>query len=332
MSTSYQDEALYTLLCKYLLNEADAAERAWVDTWKVENSSNAALLASLNKIVGAATSPLVVENKQQTSASWERLSSSIAAQTTTATEEIPADNVFSMPARQRFGWWKVAAVLVVVLGLGWWWLGSGNDSMKAYTGPAMATLVDGSTVELDSLSQLELSKGFGKNDRQLTLQGKATFDVTKDEQRPFIVTVGNTAVQVLGTRFTINYQPNGAGLMVHVSNGKVMVIDREKRDSIVLTDGMLLKRTKGQEVFKVATHVADIDKKELVFHDAPLEEVLLTVCTVYNVRVSVEDVTLLKTPVTATFTNEPIDNILASLSFMTNSRWEKTGAQQYIVK
>lgn len=330
MSTSYQDEALYTLLCKYLLEEADAEERAWVEAWKTESSGNAALLASLGKIIGAATSPLVVEHQQQTDASWAQLSGKIAAQETV--QAVPETKVYPMPERRSFGWWKVAAVLIILLGAGWWWLGGNTAGQQLYTGPVAAMLEDGSRVQVDSLAAVSLSKDFGKKDRKVSLNGKAMFDVTKDEQRPFIVTAGSTEVRVLGTRFTIDYQPEQAGLMVHVSTGKVMVIDHAKGDSVVLTDGMLLKRAKEQEIFKVATHVADFDKKALVFHDAPLEEVLLTVCTVYNVRVSVADVTLLKTPVTATFTNEPIDNVLASLSFMTNSKWEKTGAQQYIVK
>ncbi len=330
MSTSYQDEALYTLLCKYLLEEADAEERAWVEAWKEDSSGNAALLASLGKIIGTATSPLVVVHQVQTNTSWAQLSGKIAAQE--AVPAVPETKVYPMPERRSFGWWKVAAVLVILLGAGWWWLGGNTAGQQRYTGPVAAMLEDGSSVQVDTLGTVSLSKDFGKKERKVSLQGKAMFDVTKDEQRPFIVTAGSTEVRVLGTRFTIDYQPEQAGLMVHVSTGKVMVIDHVKGDSVVLTDGMLLKRAKEQEIFKVATHVADINKKALVFHDAPLEEVLLTVCTVYNVKVSVADVTLLKTPVTATFTNEPIDNVLASLSFMTNSKWEKTGAQQYIVK
>ncbi|MET7000018.1 FecR family protein [Chitinophaga defluvii] len=330
MSTSYQDEALYTLLCKYLLEEADAEERAWVEAWKADSSGNAALLTSLGKIIGTATSPLVVVHQEQTNTSWAQLSGKIAAQE--AVPAVPEPKVYPMPERRSFGWWKVAAVLVILLGAGWWWLGGNTAGQQRYTGPVAAMLEDGSSVQVDTLGTVSLSKNFGKKDRKVSLHGKAMFDVTKDEQRPFIVTAGSTEVRVLGTRFTIDYQPEQAGLMVHVSTGKVMVIDHVKGDSVVLTDGMLLKRAKEQEIFKVATHVADINKKALVFHDAPLEEVLLTVCTVYNVKVSVADVTLLKTPVTATFTNEPIDNVLASLSFMTNSKWEKTGAQQYIVK
>ena len=49
------EEALYTLLCKYLLDEAGTDERAWVEAWKNNAPGNAALLASLAKVLVTGT-------------------------------------------------------------------------------------------------------------------------------------------------------------------------------------------------------------------------------------------------------------------------------------
>ena len=45
---------------------------------------------------------------------------------------------------------------------------------------------------------------FGKNNRQVVLDGEAYFDVTKDKSKPFIVQTDNYNVEVLGTQFDVN--------------------------------------------------------------------------------------------------------------------------------
>jgi len=108
---------------------------------------------------------------------------------------------------------------------------------------------------------------------------------------------------------------------VHVDTGEVMVSDSRSSDSVVLSAGMLLEQ-KDKERFRVAAHVADAVGKQLSFTDTPLSEVLETIGLVYNITVTA-DSTLLELPVTATFTGETADNILASLAFMTNATIEK---------
>ncbi len=50
MTKLYADEALYALLCKYVLGEADAGERQWVDDW-LRSDRSPAVVVSLEKLL-----------------------------------------------------------------------------------------------------------------------------------------------------------------------------------------------------------------------------------------------------------------------------------------
>ena len=80
-------------------------------------------------------------------------------------------------------------------------------------------LKDGSTVELNSLSQIEVR--FSKQERHVNLRGQALFHVAKDPTRPFIVTVGGTSVRAVGTEFDV-YQKR-ASTVVTVVEGRVAI-------------------------------------------------------------------------------------------------------------
>lgn len=67
---------------------------------------------------------------------------------------------------------------------------------------ATVTLPDKSKVWMNSNSTLEYKKG-KKNTREVKLIGEAFFKVFKDKNHPFIVTVNNLQVEVLGTSFNV---------------------------------------------------------------------------------------------------------------------------------
>jgi ferric-dicitrate binding protein FerR (iron transport regulator) len=239
--------------------------------------------------------------------------------------------IYPLP-RHRYRWLQIAAVLVLAVGLTVWFARQSGTSPVTFSGAQQAALDDGSRVIMEPDAQMKLLDGFGKKERKVAFSGKAVFDIKQDAQTPFVVVLGKTEIKVLGTRFMVDFQPEEHELTVHVSSGRIMVTDHEKGESVILSQGMLLKRSKPQLPFEVAAHVQDIGKKSLVFRDTPLEEVLKTISAVYNITVDVEDSTLLQKSVTTNFENESIDNIMATIAFMTNTRVEKAGQQNFSIR
>src|SRR6185295_3608953 len=62
-------------------------------------------------------------------------------------------------------------------------------------------LPDSTLVVLNAKTSLHIDKGFGSDSRIVTLIGEAFFDVTPDQQKPFIVQTNACKIKVLGTAF-----------------------------------------------------------------------------------------------------------------------------------
>lgn len=86
-------------------------------------------------------------------------------------------------------------------------------------------LPDGSHVQLDTETEIDVV--FYRQRRELLLRkGQAMFSVQPDAARPFRVAAGQTRVTVVGTRFSVRYTPQQAGMeavQVAVERGRVRV-------------------------------------------------------------------------------------------------------------
>lgn len=88
---------------------------------------------------------------------------------------------------------------------------------------ASVTLPDGSSVTLNSGSEIEYSRLFNYTGRNVELYGEGFFQIEHRESDPFTVTTQNSQVKVLGTEFNLedwNYK-NGNLSKVTVTEGKV---------------------------------------------------------------------------------------------------------------
>jgi len=129
----------------------------------------------------------------------------------------------AFPVRYR---WRAlglgaAALLLVCTGIFTWRAFSLPPSYT--TGPGerrVVTLADGSTVELNSRSQIRVRYNSGSRDVDL-MSGQALFKVTKDPARSFVVHSNDTQVRAIGTEFDVNLRRNAT--VVTVVEGRVAV-------------------------------------------------------------------------------------------------------------
>lgn len=322
------DEALYALLCKYLLKEADSNEQQWVNTWLQADSAHPVLLASLDKLLRTAPEQ-VVAGGMDTETAWrllsERMEQSIENGVTGVKgigtdayeqESLDVNNRMtqsSAPAKILPWWMAAAAAVFLLISGGLWYMTHQNERQINYNGAQLVKLDDGSSIQLDSAASLQVLPGFGKKDRKVILKGKATFDVTTDAAHPFIIDLGNQAITVLGTRFSVD---NSSQLRVFIHSGKIKVA--RQQDSVILTAGMLLQEDTSKQHYQVGAHISDVDTRAIVFKDTPLREVLQTISVLYHVNVTA-DATLLELPVTGTYTGEPVDIVLDGIAYLTNA-------------
>ncbi|SDQ96237.1 FecR domain-containing protein [Pseudoxanthomonas sp. CF125] len=116
----------------------------------------------------------------------------------------------------------IAAGLALAVSLGWGWMRYTAVEQATYS-TAMGSvrtmlLADGSQATLSSDSRIEVA--LSRGERRIDLQqGEAYFEVSKNPERPFIVTAGQRQVVAVGTRFAV--RRDSADLRVVVTEGTV---------------------------------------------------------------------------------------------------------------
>lgn len=97
-------------------------------------------------------------------------------------------------------------------------------------------LPDSSLVQLNRNSTLTVSDSFSYDERIIYLEGEAFFEVTHDENHPFIVVTDHTETKVLGTSFNVRAYPNENRKVVSVKTGAVLFTptDEGVEDSLYL--------------------------------------------------------------------------------------------------
>lgn len=85
------------------------------------------------------------------------------------------------------------------------------------------TLVDGSRVWLNAGSSITYPVVFAGNERKITMDGEAYFEVAPDKAKPFKVSKHSTTVEVLGTHFNVNAFEDESDLKITLLEGRVQV-------------------------------------------------------------------------------------------------------------
>lgn len=101
-----------------------------------------------------------------------------------------------------------------------------TNEFKTMPGTRSKTILpDGSVVWLNSESKITYDKDFGINNRELTLQGEAFFDVVKNKAVPFIVHAQTVKIVVKGTAFNVRSYPGSHEVQTSLIRGAVELIN-----------------------------------------------------------------------------------------------------------
>lgn len=79
-----------------------------------------------------------------------------------------------------------------------------NHAIIPYGSRSKITLADNTVVHLNAGSKLIYPSVFKNNKREVVLFGEAFFEVTKNEDKPFIVKTASLSIEVLGTKFNVS--------------------------------------------------------------------------------------------------------------------------------
>lgn len=181
-------------------------------------------------------------------------------------------------------------------------------------------LPDGSTGYLNSGSRLKYPVQF-TGERKVELIGEAFFDVVHNKEIPFHVNTKNLDIKVLGTTFNVIANEDERTEEIVLQTGKVDVSSREGNQvAVMIPNELLTLDIENQTITKKeveASQYSTWKEGKLVFRNENMEQVARRLSRWYNAEVVVDDRLLDAYTFHATFSDEPLDEVLKLISITT---------------
>lgn len=307
----------------------------------------AQLVEQLYDLIGDARTPLEWSDAEHLEAEmWAK----IEAETGVQAQEIVITKKYNSLNIKYLAWiGRVAAAVVFVCLVGWWWQQSYPKTHGTYkeivnkTNKVMQIKTEeGSKIALQPDSRLRYPEHFEATKREIYLEGVAFIDVVPNPEKPFLVHTGDVVTKVLGTSFWVRNAEGGKNVEVEVKSGRVSVFNKklvnaERKElgteGVVLTPNQKVQYIAKNEVF-VTGLVAQpqvletVIKKELIqfdFDDTPLSEVVSRLELAYGIKIVLSSDLLNNCPLTANLMQQPLFEKLALICGSLNATFEIKG-------
>ncbi len=149
-----------------------------------------------------------------------------------------------------------------------------NELIVPTGGEYRLVLADGTVVYMNSESRLKYPVKFVGSERGVELEGEAYFEVTRDEEHPFIVYTDRLNVKVLGTGFNVMAYKEDSRTEVTLVNGKVDVMSGNISEILVPSQQFMMNNKNREYQVRSVNVNTYVDWKSgiLNFDAMPLEE------------------------------------------------------------
>ena len=278
------DELFLELVAKYLSQDISVIERKQLLEWVASSEDRRADFDEMIQLWSITNEYVEEPFEANTNAAWNKIDA--ALETTNDEKQTNEAKVISF---NRYKIWIRVAAIFVFLGLGAWFfldtdanhtiarldIETGAEERKKWDLP------DGSTVWLNENSKLKFVDSVGINQRWVSLEGEAFFDVKRDETKPFVIHSGDAVTTVLGTSFNVRAYPEEVNVEVSVETGKVRlerVDDRQEQVQLLAGNTGLYERTT-EKVLKKEVKSENVNSwrtGKLTFSDVPVQTIVET--------------------------------------------------------
>lgn len=306
MNLNQDDSERDEILHRYFMGELSTDERADVDSWVAESDENLRLFNETE-----------IFTKDLKGLAYYR--NEVAVEADQSWDEFRKEHkIRAIKPQRNFGFLKYAASIVVVaasaFSVYYYQQLPQNQLVASSELVKEIVLTEGSIISLNKNSTLQYQEPFQNNERRVSLDGEAYFDITANEDKPFVVEAGEAEIRVLGTQFFVDETDNK--IEVKVEEGKVLVSHKEFHKLLEEGDGIVLDLAT-REVNQIEADLTGLNSfwktRRLVFRLTPLEEVVQIVSAAYEQPVQLSGPTD-GCQLTVTFDNESLENVLSVIS------------------
>jgi transmembrane sensor len=334
-------------------NDADAAH-FW-NNWLTENPDKQDLIDKASHLLNTVFQAFDEISDHEVRFEIDRLSTTLEQ----STESKSSNRLIFRPE-----WYRAAASIIVILGIGWWltnkYTGTQKNSplynqiisqikepllkeVNDTDQPKLVSLQDGSTVLLQPKSKISYPESFTGEKREVFLSGGAFFEVAKNSDQPFYVYANNLVTKVLGTSFIISAFENEKDVKVIVKTGKVSVFaltneNLETQQADNKLGGMILTPNQ-QIVFSpkdlrlTRSVIADpalldlpIQKQSFNFKGTPIKDVFTALENSYGIKILFDAEIMKNCYLTASLSDEPLFEKVDLICRTINARYEQLDA------
>ncbi|MCE7043472.1 FecR family protein [Dyadobacter sp. CY312] len=282
---------------------------------------------------------------QQSEKMWKMVESTMQEEAKQAELEMPVDS--------HWRWVRVAASAALILSIGsvsYWFYYKSTDAGRMHNlavtqteqsegfvqkyndtqKPMTVILPDGSSVVLQPGAHLSFTKVSKRNRREVTLTGKAFFEITKDKEKPFLVYSYGLATKVLGTSFLIDASESNDDIKVEVKTGTVSVfsinnmsdemkggskdskyeevtLNKDEKIAFSRDNGKILKLEQG---IPLVLNVRDVSRQNFFFDETPVSQVFEAMEAAYNVKITYDKELVGNCSLNATLVGQPFSKKL----------------------
>lgn len=316
----------YRLLAKYLTDTLSPEEMEKVERWRVLSIENEDIFSKLVKL----------------RVSWKFTQYNTPEHIEKALNGL---NV-KIDSRRRFQIFRsvmrYAAVVLLLVSfsyVGWDYLKPDNYvtiTVKQSEDVKKIKLADGSTAWLKSGSSLKIPETFTADNRKLSLQGEAFFDVAKNAQSPLYISTNYVNIKVLGTAFNVKTDEEHQNVETVLARGKVALLDKQWKAVLDMSPGE--KVTYNNRKNEYATEVVDVNictawrLNQFVFENVTLREIVNQLSVKFNVNINLESSKLAQRKFRCVINeDESLPDILKLLKFLAPIRYRIGGGRNLYI-
>ncbi|MCU0446218.1 MAG: FecR domain-containing protein [Microscillaceae bacterium] len=310
------DEAF---LVRYFVNDTTESENRLVQDWLLQNPENSKVFAEVQKL-WVKTGALRRQTSVDVDSAWQKMQAKMKKM---PLESSQTAKLIPIQARKKTNSWsglRVAASVVLVLGLGWLIYNLSKPSGSLSATVAFKTenkaqnlvLNDGTKIFLNKKSKINYPKNFDKKARVVEFSGEAYFEVKSNPQQPFQIKTEHLAVEVLGTAFNLQTEtPQGETILI-VQEGRVRVSTEQASEEYTAGEKAIYNpQTKTlQKVKNNNQNYLAYKTLELNFDQTPLREVVRQINELYETKIELANPNLANCLLTVKFVNQDLDMLL----------------------
>ncbi|MBC6492251.1 hypothetical protein BC349_14410 [Flavihumibacter stibioxidans] len=310
------------LLVKFLLGECTPKEAMAAMDWIEESDANRSYYDHFS-LIWTKSREIAASSKVDENAAWERFlrkvnpadgGNAAVKKEWTRAEDGERSKIVRISERNFL--FRAAAVLAVIItGLMGYFaferLLKPEDIQVATTNNTGKTeLPDGSNIILNKHSALSYPSRFRGNSRQVKLKGEGFFSIKPNKDKPFIVTVNDFTVTVLGTSFNIRETPDSTVIVVETGivrvNGKgsQLALRAGEKTTIHHREGVLKKEKQPDQLYNYYR------TKTFTCDNTPLWKLVEVLNQAYGANIIIGNPSIRNLPLTTTFNEEPLNKIL----------------------